>query len=56
MRTLAAILAIMAMIGPSRIVGFADRQASAAESLPLYGYTVVNSYPHDKEAFTQGLQ
>jgi glutaminyl-peptide cyclotransferase len=24
--------------------------------LPVYGYTVVRSYPHDRTAFTQGLQ
>jgi glutaminyl-peptide cyclotransferase len=24
--------------------------------LPVYGYTVVRSYPHDRAAFTQGLQ
>ena len=25
-------------------------------TLPVYGYTVVNSYPHDRDAYTQGLQ
>lgn len=25
-------------------------------SLPTFGYTVVNTYPHDRDAFTQGLQ
>lgn len=28
---------------------------SAAQNIPIYGYTVVNSYPHDNLAFTQGL-
>jgi glutaminyl-peptide cyclotransferase len=28
----------------------------AAGTLPVYGYTVVNSYPHDRDAYTQGLQ
>jgi glutamine cyclotransferase len=27
-----------------------------AGALPAYGYTVVNSYPHDRDAYTQGLQ
>jgi glutamine cyclotransferase len=26
-----------------------------AEAIPVYTYTVVNTYPHDREAFTQGL-
>jgi glutamine cyclotransferase len=26
-----------------------------AEDIPVYTYTVVNTYPHDREAFTQGL-
>ena len=27
----------------------------ASKQLPVYGYEVVNSWPHDREAFTQGL-
>lgn len=27
----------------------------AADNIPVYGYTVINSYPHDNLAFTQGL-
>jgi glutamine cyclotransferase len=34
--------------------GQAARQLRPA--LPVYGYTVVKAYPHDREAFTQGLQ
>ncbi|WP_262694409.1 glutaminyl-peptide cyclotransferase [Kordiimonas aquimaris] len=26
-----------------------------AQDIPVYGYTVVNTYPHDPNAFTQGL-
>src|SRR5580765_2764678 len=26
------------------------------ERLPVYGYRIVRSYPHDPKAFTQGLQ
>lgn len=29
--------------------------ATAQKRAPVYGYTVVNSYPHDPQAFTQGL-
>jgi glutamine cyclotransferase len=32
----------------------ADAQGAKAAT-PVYGYTVVNSYPHDPQAFTQGL-
>ncbi len=28
----------------------------ATQTIPAYGYTVVNAYPHDIEAYTQGLQ
>ncbi|MFQ3611255.1 MAG: glutaminyl-peptide cyclotransferase [Fimbriimonadales bacterium] len=28
----------------------------ASKPIPTYGYRVVNTYPHDREAFTQGLE
>jgi len=34
--------------------GFAAWQGGP--SLPVFGYTVVHTYPHDRDAFTQGLQ
>ena len=27
----------------------------ARAAIPVYGYTVVHTYPHDPEAFTEGL-
>ena len=33
----------------------AEAQRAKVAATPVYGYTVVNSYPHDPEAFTQGL-
>jgi glutamine cyclotransferase len=30
-------------------------QGGGAPAVPVYGYTVVRSYPHDPRAFTQGL-
>ena len=30
-------------------------QAQKAQAAPVYGYDVVNVYPHDRDAFTQGL-
>ncbi|MEQ1912990.1 MAG: glutaminyl-peptide cyclotransferase [Vicinamibacterales bacterium] len=55
MRSFSALVlgvAVMSLIG--RVVGFASSQAASA--LPMFGYTVVHTYPHDRDAFTQGLQ
>ena len=30
-------------------------QAQRSQGAPVFGYDVVNVYPHDREAFTQGL-
>jgi glutaminyl-peptide cyclotransferase len=51
-RTVAA-LALM-IPGLTRVSGFA--QARSQTGLPQYTYTVVRTYPHDRDAFTQGLQ
>jgi glutaminyl-peptide cyclotransferase len=48
----ALFLLVLAVIG--RRSGFAAWQAGA--SLPVFGYTLVHTYPHDRDAFTQGLQ
>jgi glutamine cyclotransferase len=44
------ILALLAVL-----VSPMDAQRAKAATAPVYGYTVVNSYPHDPQAFTQGL-
>jgi len=31
-------------------------QVPAGGALPVYGYTVVQTFPHDRDAYTQGLQ
>ncbi|MGB7293678.1 MAG: glutaminyl-peptide cyclotransferase [Thermodesulfobacteriota bacterium] len=37
-------------------VGVADsNNYESIDNAPVYGYKIVNSYPHDPEAFTQGL-
>ncbi len=33
----------------------APGQAGVPATLPTFGYTIVNTYPHDRDAFTQGL-
>jgi glutamine cyclotransferase len=53
-RTALVAAAIVMMCGVYRPVGFAAWQAPLA-SVPVYGYTVVNTYPHDRDSFTEGL-
>ena len=52
---LAAVAATIMVIGVTRRPGFAAWQAPSGSSLPVYGYTVVHAYPHDRDAFTEGL-
>jgi len=52
----AAIIGPAAAPGPAALPGPALRQAPLRAALPLYGYSVVNVYPHDPGAFTQGLE
>src|SRR3954471_11575035 len=49
---IALLLVMMSFTG--RRPGFAAWQGGT--SLPVFGYTVVHTYPHDRDAFTQGLQ
>ena len=48
-----ALIALMVLLSGRR-PGFAAWQAASA--LPVFGYTVVHTFPHDRDAFTQGLQ
>jgi glutamine cyclotransferase len=52
MRAIVVFLMIPFLIAP----GVAILQVPAGPSLPTFGYTVVAAYPHDRDAFTQGLQ
>jgi glutaminyl-peptide cyclotransferase len=45
----------LAVIGYAGRPGPGENQTQAG-TLPVYGYTIVNTYPHDRDAFTQGLQ
>jgi len=49
---IALVLVMISLTG--RRPGFAAWQGGPP--LPVFGYTVVHSYPHDRAAFTQGLQ
>jgi glutaminyl-peptide cyclotransferase len=50
-----AVLVLM-IPGLTRTAGFAPQQGRPQTGLPQYTYTVVRTYPHDRDAFTQGLQ
>jgi glutaminyl-peptide cyclotransferase len=53
---LAALATLLFMMSSGRTPGFAAWQVPALSSLPTYNYTVVKTYPHDRDAYTQGLQ
>src|SRR4051794_32196649 len=48
-------LAAVIIMFATRAPGFAPWK-QAASDLPMNGYQIVNVYPHDAKAFTQGLQ
>ncbi len=48
----AACLLAIAALSPSGATG----RQPVRSTLPVYGFTVVNTYPHDRDAYTQGLQ
>ena len=52
---MSALAGLSIALASTRVVGFAPGQTAAAR-LPIYGYTVVRTYPHDPAAFTQGLE
>jgi glutaminyl-peptide cyclotransferase len=58
LRVLAAAAGAVAatiVMGPPRLLHGAVPQAGVQAAAPVYGYKVVRSYPHDPQAFTQGL-
>jgi glutaminyl-peptide cyclotransferase len=49
-------VAVLACSGPSTAMQPAQSgEETAADSVPVYTYQVVNTLPHDEEAYTQGL-
>jgi glutaminyl-peptide cyclotransferase len=54
-------LVLIVLLSGAAVIGAASYQSNAkprggeSAAVPIYGYTVVRSYPHDREAFTQGL-
>jgi glutamine cyclotransferase len=51
-RKLIIAVGVLAVLGA---VGFAARPANAPARAPTYTYGIVNTYPHDPKAFTEGL-
>jgi len=51
MRTGAPVLAVDLVLGLAAFVA----PAAAVAQVPVYGFEVVRTYPHDRRAFTQGL-
>jgi glutamine cyclotransferase len=49
------LVAWLALTGPAGPPGVAAAAPPAGATLPVYGYAVVRTYPHDPAAFTQGL-
>ena len=43
------------LLGLLCTVGLMSEMGYAQAAIPVYGYFVKNTYPHDPQAFTQGL-
>ena len=49
------IITLAGCVAMAIVTGFTGAGAQGRATAPVYGYEVVNVYPHDREAFTQGL-
>lgn len=50
------LLLVISCLGASSCQGGATNSSSPNGPVPTYGYEVVNTYPHARDAFTQGLE
>lgn len=50
-----SVLAVLAALAAGRCAATAGAQGPPAKGVPVLAYEVVRSYPHDPQAFTQGL-
>jgi glutamine cyclotransferase len=46
---------LLAALGAICVAFYLDSRARARDAVPVYSYRIVNTYPHDRNAFTQGL-
>ncbi|WGG49493.1 glutaminyl-peptide cyclotransferase [Rugamonas sp. DEMB1] len=51
----AFLLKLLGLLALAHVAGAASRAPSPASTIPVYRYEVVHAYPHDANAFTQGL-
>ena len=56
MKKFASLAALVALLLARSVTHPAPVAAQSGAPMPMFGYTVVHSYPHDRDAFTQGLQ
>jgi glutamine cyclotransferase len=49
-------MAVMRLVAVAAFMLLLPGQRAPSASLPLFGYQIVRVYPHDPDAFTQGLQ
>jgi glutamine cyclotransferase len=49
-------MAVMRLVAVAAFMLLLFGQRAPSASLPLFGYQIVRVYPHDPDAFTQGLQ
>ena len=56
MRVASIVLGLLALLGAVCACSCSESPAPTTSSItPVYSYNVVNTYPHDRSAFTQGL-
>jgi len=51
----AIILSTIAIISVSLWIGEVENDSAKQDSVPVYGFKIINIYPHDSTAYTQGL-
>ena len=53
---LAGLLLVLLLAPAPALAQSAARSAAAPAAIPVYGFEIVHRYPHDPDAFTQGLE
>ena len=46
---------LLAALAAVSLAFYLDSRARARHTVPVYAYKIINTYPHDRNAFTQGL-
>jgi len=53
---LAGLLLVLLLTPAPALARSADQSPAASAAVPVYGFEIVHRYPHDPDAFTQGLE